>query len=93
MTEKQSTVKTRKGGKREGAGRRPGVPNKLSGTVKDNIVRVFEKIGGVPRMCSWAEKNETQFYSLYAKLLPLQVTGEGGEPIQIVNRIELIALK
>lgn len=67
-----------RGGSREGAGRPKGVPNKISGTAKEHIALVFERLGGVEHMATWATENPTQFYNLYAKLLPLQVTGEGG---------------
>lgn len=30
----------------------------------------FEMIGGTTRLAMWAHKNETEFYRLYAKLLP-----------------------
>jgi hypothetical protein len=30
----------------------------------------FEMIGGVPRLAVWADQNPTEFYKLYAKLLP-----------------------
>jgi hypothetical protein len=72
-----------KGGKREGAGRKKGIPNKLSTTVKDNIISVFDGIGGIKTMQAWAKKNPSHFYNLYAKLLPLQVTGDPENPLQI----------
>lgn len=81
MLEKQS-IKS-KGGKRPGAGRKQGVPNKLSTTVKDNIIEVFEGIGGVTTMTGWAKENPTQFFNLYAKLLPLQVHGDPNNPLAI----------
>ena len=76
MSEKISTEKSKRGGKREGAGRPPGVPNKISGTVKENIIDVFNKLGGVDRMTEWAMESPTQFYALYAKLLPTQVESD-----------------
>ena len=41
----------------------------------------FELIGGVARFAVWANDNPTQFYTLYSKLIPVQVegTGEQGE--------------
>lgn len=80
MNEKIST-KSKRGGKRENAGRPAGVPNKLSGTVKSNVVQVFEDIGGLAFMAEWAKDNPNQFFNIYAKLLPLQLngSGEGGE--------------
>ena len=61
------------GGKREGAGRKKGVPNKLSGSVKQNIVGVFDKIGGREKMAKWAEENQTDFYRLYGRLAPTEI--------------------
>lgn len=74
-TEKLS-VKSKNGGKREGAGRPPGVPNKISSTVKDNVIEVFNRIGGVESMAEWAQSSPNQFYALYAKLLPTQVDSD-----------------
>ena len=38
------------GGKRENAGRKPGSVNKMSMTVKQNVINVFDKIGGEEHM-------------------------------------------
>lgn len=71
-----------------GPGRPKGVPNKFSGLAKENIVAVFDKIGGIDAMAVWAMENQSEFYKLYARLLPVQVQGddEGGPVvIQIVK--------
>lgn len=68
-------------------GRKAGTPNKLSGTVKDNVIAVFDAIGGVANMTSWAMENSTEFYRLYSKLMPLQLTGDPESPITF-QRIE-----
>lgn len=81
--EKQS-IKS-KGGKREGAGRPAGVPNKISAAVKDNVIAVFEKLGGVQHMAEWATENPTQFYNIYSKLMPLQVNGAGDNGEHLLN--------
>lgn len=39
-------------------------------SVKENFESAFQLIGGVPRLALWADKNPTQFFTLYAKLLP-----------------------
>ena len=36
----------------------------------------FELIGGVPRLALWANANETEFYKLFAKLLPSAASGD-----------------
>ncbi len=89
MAEKQSKNSNR-GGKREGAGRPAGVPNKMSSSVKENVIEVFDAIGGVQNMAVWATENQTQFYNLYAKLLPHQLTGENGGPVRFQEVRRLI---
>ena len=55
---------------------RKGKPNKMSGTVKENLVAVFTRLGGTSAMAEWAEENTTEFYKLYAKMLPRAIEGE-----------------
>jgi len=75
------------GGKREGAGRKKGVPSKLSGSVKQNIVSVFDKIGGREKMAKWADENQTDFYRLYGRLAPTEV--EAKVQTELVGEIEV----
>jgi hypothetical protein len=71
-------------------GRKKGTPNHLSGGVKSNIVAVFDKIGGREAMARWATENMTEFYKLYGRLLPTELSGpEGGAfTIEIVRFAE-----
>lgn len=55
------------------AGRPKGSPNKVTRDVKDNILAVFTRLGGTAAMARWAQNNQTEFYRLYARLIPLQV--------------------
>ena len=64
--------KDNRGGKRENSGRKKGTPNKISGQVRQNVIDVFDDIGGVKEMAVWAVDNRTEFYRLYAKLMPTQ---------------------
>jgi len=68
-------------------GRVAGTPNKTTKTCKENIMAVFNGLGGTSAMKEWAMENKTEFYRMYAKLLPLQVTGEGGGPLQVITEI------
>ena len=45
--------------------------------------QAFELIGGIPRLAVWANENYDKFISLYSKLIPVQVSGEGGGPIKV----------
>ena len=47
-----------------------GSPNKIGAGVKSNVIGVFEKIGGREAMAEWAKENLTEFYRLYARLIP-----------------------
>lgn len=40
------------------------------------FINAFELIGGVSRLVMWADQNPTEFYKLYARLLP------GGPPLE-----------
>lgn len=71
-----------------GKGRKKGVPNKQTVAVKDAIAAAAEALGGPARLAAWAKEdpaNERVFWgTIYPKLLPLQVSGEGGGPLQLV---------
>ena len=62
---------------------RKGSPNKVSATVKDNILAVFTRLGGTAEMTKWAARNKDDFYKMYARLAPKEITGEGGRPIEV----------
>jgi len=36
----------------------------------ENIVAVFTRLGGTATMAEWARRNQTEFYRLYARLIP-----------------------
>lgn len=58
-----------------GKGRKKGVPNKLTGELKDMILSALSKAGGVTYLQQQAEKNPGPFLALVGKVLPMQVTG------------------
>jgi hypothetical protein len=51
--------------------------------VREQFQHAFEMIGGIPRLALWAHTNPDKFYMLYSKLIPAQVTGEGGGAIKV----------
>lgn len=55
---------------------RKGRPNKLSNSVKENLTAVFTRLGGTAAMADWAAENQTEFYKLYAKMLPRNIQAE-----------------
>jgi len=51
-----------------------GSKNRAGAKVKDNIESVFNRLGGVDHMVEWAMENKTDFYKIYAKLMPTDIT-------------------
>lgn len=88
MSGDNATSKVDGSGKRKKTGgRKKGTPNKVTVAVKDAIEAAAEKLGGTDRLVEWAKEdpgNERIFWSqIYTKLLPLQVKGEGDNPIPV----------
>ena len=75
---------------RKTGGRKAGTENKLSGMAKDNIAAVFNRLDGTNGMAEWAKENRSAFYTIYAKLLPLQLSGDEDNPLTIINKIERV---
>ncbi len=76
-----------------GKGRPKGSKNKSTVKVKEAFEAAFEELGGVAALVEWGTKERSEFYKLYAKLLPVQITGDKENPLATVNRIELVPLK
>jgi hypothetical protein len=53
-----------------------GVPNKVGAQAKENNVAVFTRLGGTAAMAAWARNNQTEFYRLYARLIPGESTSQ-----------------
>jgi len=60
-----------------------GAKNKVPQAAKENIQAVFVRLGGTAAMAEWANENKTEFYKIYSRLLPHELTGEGGGPITV----------
>lgn len=92
MAEKQSTKSTStRGGKREGAGRPKGSLDKGNALIREMVVDALNKAGGIGYLTAKAKSHPVAFMALLGKVLPVQVTGEGGGPI-LVGRVELVPL-
>lgn len=53
----------------------------MNAQVKEMILGALEKVGGEAYLARQAEENPGPFMTLVGKVLPLQLTGEGGGPI------------
>lgn len=70
---------------------RPSSPSGAS--ARENILAVFTRLGGTAAMAKWAKQNQTEFYRLYARLVPkpVEVSGtEGGAPIGHLIQVQFV---
>lgn len=68
-------------------GRKKGTPNKTTALLKDAILQAATEAGEgslVDYLTKQATENPAPFMSLLGKVLPMQVTGEDGGPLQVV---------
>lgn len=84
---KQTGKNGRVGDGTPGPGRTRGVPNKTTALLKDAILKAADNAGGKQGLVGYLETQATAnpgpFMALLGKVLPMQVTGEGGGAIQI----------
>lgn len=84
-TEPKSTTRFGKGN----PGKPKGAVNKSTAQLKDMILQALDKAGGAKYLEERAKDPRTAsaFLSLVGKVLPMQVTGEGGKAIGISVRV------
>lgn len=70
--------------KKRGAG-------KVSAQAKENITAVFVKLGGTAAMARWAKRNPDEFYRIYARMIPHEMTGPDGR--DLFGKVERVILK
>jgi hypothetical protein len=71
-----------KGTPKTGGGSRKGIPNKTTRDLKEMILGALQAAGGQRYLVQQAAKNPAAFLTLVGKILPLQVTGKDGGPIE-----------
>lgn len=57
-----------------GKGRKKGVPNKLTKTVRESVLAAFDRLGGVRWLVALGKAHPVEFAKLLGKLLPREVT-------------------
>lgn len=98
MSEEASEKETPENEKRigegkPGPGRPKGVPNKLTQSAREALQLAFEGLGGVERLIEWARADDNlgDFYKLYARLIPVEVTGKDGKDLVPEADMDLMA--
>jgi len=86
--------KPRVGDGTPGPGRPKGLQNKTTVAAKEAIAMAADRLGGADRLVEWAQSdpaNERVFWgTIYPKLLPLQVSGEGGGPLAVSLAVKFV---
>ena len=66
-------------------GRPKGSVNKKTAQVKEALQAVYSKKGGDAALLAWAQGNETEFYKRWGRMLPQEVSGPEGGPIELAG--------
>lgn len=80
--------------KGDGRTRKPvGAKNKVTQSMREAWLNAFNEIGGVPALVKWGKKprNQTAFYSLASKLIPVDITS-GGKELPAPTVIERVVI-
>ena len=62
-------------GKKTG-GRKKGTPNKVTASLRDDVLEAFKEAGGVKYLVKHAEENPQLFIPLIAKVLPKETINQ-----------------
>lgn len=70
-----------------GMGRKPGVQNKLTKTIKEAIEASFDMVGGAEYLARMAVQEPVAYMGLLGKVLPTQVKIKTDEPLQVTFNV------
>lgn len=63
-------------GRKKTGGRKPGVPNRMSLTVKQSVLDAFEELGGVQYLLQVAKDDPKTFCAMLAKIIPSDINAD-----------------
>lgn len=55
---------------------------KVTVAARDNLAKAFDLMGGVPALVVWGRSNPTEFYRLWARLIPKEAAAETAMPLE-----------
>jgi len=67
------------------SGRKKGQQNRNTTTIKAAFKAAFDGLGGIEALMKWARDNPTDFYKQVTKLIPTELVGPDGGPIQLTQ--------
>lgn len=77
-----------KKGMQKKGGRKKGVQNKVVTTVKESIQNVYARLGGDEAFSDWAMAERTEFYKIFARLIPQDQNLTGNITININKNVD-----
>jgi len=69
------------GGRRPGAGRKPGVPNKIQMSVKEMVLGALHELGGQKWLKKVAAEDPKAFIPLITRCMPTVIAGDPENPL------------
>lgn len=72
-----------------GPGRPKGMPNKMTKALKEMVLGALDQAGGEQYLLTQARDNPGPFMTLLGKILPTQLTGKDGGPIETEDKTPL----
>lgn len=80
-----------------GKGRKKGVPNKITRTVKEMLIEAANELNADPVTSLVAMAKEKgglpAFWGIASRLIPTEITGKDGDPIDMKMTVEFITAK
>lgn len=77
-------------GKKTG-GRVKGTQNKVTTAFKEAVLEAFHQMGGAAALLTWGRDNQTEFYKIAARLIPVEsavkMTDGNGGPVQVTFQV------
>ena len=81
----------KRGGKRPGAGRPKGVPNKINSDVKGIVLGALNSKGGQEWLERQMDLNPVAFLTILGKVLPTTISGDPESPLLTITKVELVS--
>ena len=81
----------KRGGKRPGAGRPKGVPNKINSDVKGMVLGALNSKGGQEWLERQMDLNPVAILTILGKVLPTTISGDPENPLLTVTKVELVS--
>ena len=68
---------------RKTGGRKKGTPNKVTADERAAMQEAFRRMGDVKALSEWASDNPTEFYKLWARLIPAEQKHSGAVRVSV----------